>query len=296
MRIKNHVFLLISALTFGSCSDDEGNKGILTISITDSPMDADQVKGVNLFINHIDAKKGGAWMSLKSFDQPAGVNLLEFSGGKSFSLVNQFIDPGKYTDIRFTFNLIDPTGSLIRSPQCNVSFEDGSTKPLYYFEEASIEFEMAQEMNLASHGQTDFTLDFDLRKSLSLDDQGNFIFKPVVRAIETIRAGHIMATVTGLNLADRLVVFAYPSGQFSTSETATPAAGEVRFPNAVTSFKIAHSKFGLGFLPAGNYDLIFVKHLPSGEFLSVSGRLNNVNVPSSETVQLDVDLTQLSGS
>jgi hypothetical protein len=109
-------------------------------------------------------------------------------------------------------------------------------------------------------------------------------------------AGHIAATVSNHEPADRIIVFAYSSGQFSESETAAPGAGEVRFKHAITSAKMTTTNFGLGFLPAANYDLIFVKHSESGEFVSVMGRANGVAVKSGETVPLDIDLTSLGGS
>ena len=114
--------------------------------------------------------------------------------------------------------------------------------------------------------------------------------------IETAKAGHIAATVFNHTLADRIVVLAYPSGQFSLTETATPAAGEVRFRNAVTSAKMTNTKFGLGFLEAGSYDLIFIKNSDTGEFVSVLGRENGVMVTTGETLQLDIDLNKLAGS
>ncbi len=296
MKIMCRFFLIALAFGLSFCADDGAMKGSLTLSITDSPIDADNVKGVNIFINSVNAKSGGEWKSLKTFDQAVGINLTEYSGGHAYTLIDQYIDAGKFTALRFNLNLADLNSSLILSPQCNVLFADGSTKPIYFFESAPSNVIVTQELIVNSRGHVDFTFDVDVRKSLTMDDLGNYIFKPVIRTIETAKAGHIQATVTNYNVTDRLVVFAYPSGQFSPSETTPPSAGEVRFKNAITSFKIANGKFGLGFLPAGNYDLVFAKHSGSGEFLSVLGRYDGVTVIATETVQLEIDLTKLSGS
>ena len=122
MTIAQKVFLLILVFAICSCADDGGMKGTLILSITDSPIDADHVKGVNIFISSVDAKRGSEWRSVKSFDQPMGVNLLEYSGGISYPLISQPVDPGKYSAIRFNLNLSDLNSSFIRSPQCNLNY------------------------------------------------------------------------------------------------------------------------------------------------------------------------------
>ncbi len=294
MKLVNIAFFLALAIVFWSCGDD-ALKGTLTISITDSPIDADNVQSVNLVITNFEARRGSDWKSLRSFEQPVGINLLAYSGGKSFALIDQDIDPGKFTELRFSLNLADRNSSLVRNPQCNVAFADGTSKPIYFFDGGTADLIVTQELVVASRRHTDFTFDIDVRKSLSLDDHGNFVFKPVVRIIETTTAGHIQATVANFNSTDRVVAFAYKAGLFSSTETAAPAAGEVRFKNAITSSRISKGKFGLGFLEAGSYDLVLVRFTETGEFLTVLGRQNGVPVTAGETMQLDLDLTKLSG-
>jgi hypothetical protein len=295
MKLSGCIFLFLSAALL-ACTDSSGTKGSLTISITDAPADADNIKGVNLFIANIEGKRGSDWKSLRYFDQPIGVNLLDYSGGKSLVLIEQFLDPGTFSEVRFRFNLADLNSSLMRSPQCNVELVDGTTKPIYYFDAGKTELMVTQEFRVAARGHTDITFDFDVRKSLIQDELGNYVLKPFVRMIETGKAGHVAAVVSNHNPTDRIVVFAYSAGQFSLAETNAPAPGEVRFKNAITSARMKEARFGLGFLPAGTYDLIFIKNSESGEFQSVFGRQNGIAVTANETVPLDIDLNQVGGS
>jgi hypothetical protein len=295
MKLVSSAFLILTA-AFISCTDDSGIKGSLKISVTDSPIDADNVTGVNFYVTHAEAYLNGEWTSLSGFEQPKGVNLLEYSGGKSFDLIDQFVTPGKITQLRFSLNLAALNSSLVRNPQCNVVLTDGTTQPIYFFDPTASEFIVKQDLTMVARALTDFTFDFDIRKSLVKDDHGNFIFTPVIRIIETAKAGNIAATITNDNPLDRIVVFAYTPGQFSLAETAAPPAGDVRFKNAIASGKVRHEKFGIGFLEAGNYDLVFTKNSETGEFVSVLGRQNGVSVKAGETLQMDVDLSKLTGS
>lgn len=208
-------------------------------------------------------------------------------------LVDEFLDPGSFTQLRFSMNLADINSSLIRNPECNVSLTDGTSRPIYYYDPTTSDLTIDQSFTIKSRVHTDLTFDFDVRKSLQFDSQGNYLFKPAIRVIETAKAGHLSATTINNNSAERLVVYAYPAGAFVDSEAGAPAAGDVRFSHSITSARVLHGNFGLGFLEAGTYDLIFVRQSETGDFLSMKGRLNGSVITAGQTLALNIDLSDL---
>jgi hypothetical protein len=295
MKITKFTCLVLAcAWMWTACNEDAGLKGTLILSITDAPIDAASIKGVNLVFLNVEARRNGDWRSLKTFDQPIGVNLLEYAAGKSFQLIDQYVDPGTITEFRITLNIADPSESLIKNPQSNITFTNGSSKPLYLPAGMDHQVIIKREVGISTSAKTDITLDFDVRKSISLDEQGNYVLDPVIRFVETQDTGLITAEMTQPTDL-RLVVFAYQKGKYSSSET-TASAGEVAFKNATTSARIRDKKFGLGFLEEGAYDLVFVKVNENGSYSEVIGFSKDISVVAGEESQLQIDVSELSPS
>jgi hypothetical protein len=286
--------LVLASLLLG-CGEEGGLKGTLKISITDAPIDDDQVKAVNLTITNIEGLQNGTWKAFRNFEQPVGVNLLAYTGGKSVLLIDQFATPGEFSSIKLTLNMANRNSSLIVSPQSNVVFKNGTSTSIYMPEGKAPEVILEKSIGIHSRGITDITLDFDLRKSILINDAGEYILDPVVRFVETNKAGHIKATALSSTIPDRVVAYAYRAGTFSNNE-ADDSSRERAFPQSITSTAVKVKNFALGFLEDGNYDLIFAKHKEDGKVLEVIGRHNNIKVVAGEQTTIEVDLQQLNPS
>ena len=283
-------FLLVLFIT---CSQEDGFKGKVVISITDSPLDADEVKGVNLVLTSVELKRKGEWKSVKTFDQPLGINLLAFADGKSFAVVDQLIEPGTFTEIRLKLNVSDGA-ALIRNPLCNIEFTDGTTQPILLPENSATEFIITKEISIRASQTIDLTLDVDVRKSVIKNEQGQYIFNPSIRTLETFETGSIMGKVLNLPASDRMVVFAYKAGLFNSSESNLTEG--IRFKNSITASKVKKGKFTTAFLEAGTYDLAFIRQSKTGEFLTVVGVEKNITIQARDQKQLEVDINKLTGS
>jgi Domain of unknown function (DUF4382) len=293
MKTLSFVVFLFLSLLFTNCSIDDGFKGKLILSITDSPLDADDVKGVNLVLTNIEIKRKEEWKSLKTFDQPQGVNLLAFTDGKSFPVVDQLVDPGTYSEIRFSLNV--STGSaLIKNPLCNIEFTDGSTQVLLLPAEAAKEFIITREISIKPNQTLDLTLDVDVRKSIVKNGQNQYIFTPSVRTLITFETGSITGKVLNVLESDRVIVFAYKAGQYNSGETSLTDG--IRFKNSITASKVKKGKFTTAFLEAGTYDLVFTKQTKTGEFINVVGFERNISIQAKDQIQLEVDINKLTGS
>ena len=285
---------ILTLLVLGSIGcDNETLKGTLKISITDAPIDAKNIKSVNIFFKNLEANQNGSWKSFKNFEQPVGVNLLSYTGGKSFLLIDQFTNPGEFQQLRMDLNITNRTSSLIVNPQSNIEFTDGSTQPIYMKEGLEPKLVVHVEFGIASRGITDLTLDLDLRKSIRKNEVGEFVLTPVVRVLYTFDTGSIKADINN-SIAEKVVVYLYKQGAFNSNEL--QQSSDISFPNAISSASIDNKKVQLGFLSAGSYDLIFVKLAEDGVALDVLGKKQNIEVAKGETTEILVDVSALSPS
>ncbi len=278
MRI---VLVALLAVLMG-CGEEGGNKGFLRLAITDAPADADEIEGVNLVITKVEVRKGEAWKSLKIFSQPVVINLLEMTGGRAYELVNQIIEPGTYGPVRIGLRFSSAQGGLVINPHSSVSLTDGSQQSLALPDGIPAELVVETSFSIGAGGRADYTLDVDVRKSLTQVD-GQYVFRPVLRAVETPRTGLINGRVIN-NQASKVLVLAYTPGQYAVAETT-----DGLFPNAITSGRVQRGGFALGFLPPGAYELVFVQLSASGTSAAFLGR-KTVTVSANETTSLEVDM------
>lgn len=291
MKTKLIVLVVLSGLCI-RCAPEDGFKGKLVLSITDSPLDADDVKGVNFVLTNVEIKRNGEWKSLRTFEQPVGINLLAYSDGKSFPIVDQLVEPGTFSDIRLRLNVADGN-ALIRNPLCNVEFVNGTTQSLLLPIGTSPELIVTREITVRAGQLLDLTIDVDARKSV-VAKGSEFIFTPSIRVVETFTTGNISGKILNLQESERMVVFAYKSGQFNSSES--NLAEGIRFKNSVTASKVKKNKFTIAFLEPGNYDLVFAKQTKTGEFISVAGLDKSISVETKGQRQLEIDINKLTGS
>ncbi|HOO10179.1 MAG TPA: DUF4382 domain-containing protein [Cyclobacteriaceae bacterium] len=294
-KLKTIGLWLALALVALGCGEEGGLKGTLKISITDAPIDAGQIKAVNLTITNVEGYQNGNWKAFKNFEQPVGVNLLAYTGGKSILLIDQFTSPGEYSSLRLTLNMANRNSSLIISPQSNVVFKNGTSAPICMKEGAPPQVVLEKAFGVYSRGITDITLDFDLRKSISLNSEGEYLLDPSIRFVKTNETGRIEASLLNASISGQVVAYVYKSGAFSDSE-ANETGGGPPFYGAITSSRVGATPFAFGFLEAGTYDLVFVKHNEDGKTLEIMGKLTGIKVTAGGQAEVEVDLEQLSPS
>lgn len=287
--------VLLFAVFVLSCGEEGGLKGTLKIAITDAPIDADHVKAVNIVIANVEGFQNGKWKPFRHFEQPTGVNLLAYAGGKSVLLIDQYTNPGQFSSLRLSLNMADRNSSLIVNPQSNIVFKDGTSAPLYMPEGENPEIIIEQFVDVVSRGLTDITLDVDLRKSIQINGQGEYIIKPLVRFIETAKSGHIRASIVKASMQDRVVAYVYKRNAFNANELTADSDG-THLPNAITSTALKSTSIGFGFLESGSYDLIFVKHNTNGNVLEMIGRINDIKVEAGVETNTEINLEQLGPS
>lgn len=184
---------LILCITFfcllARCSvndPNDGSKGRITLSLTDAPLDVNDITAVSIAIAGIEIKdEKGKWKSIAPFDQPVRLNLLDYQNGNEYFLTEDEVEAGMYKEIRLLLNVNEDNSDYNDISGCYLEFKDGTTQPLFVPGGTSSGFKVKGDFTVFSGGVTAITLDFDAGKSVVMaGNSGKFILKPVIRVLE----------------------------------------------------------------------------------------------------------------
>ncbi len=297
--MKNVLFILtitVLPLFFISCEEQSGS-GTLVLSITDSPIDGDDVTGVFITIDEIQVHTpDSGWMTVEGFEGPETFNLLDLTRGESSLLGTLELEAGKYTQIRFMLDAPESGMPKPVNPGCYVEFTDGTTEPLFIPSGAQSGFKGVGNFTVPVNGTVEITADFDVRKSVHKTGSANprYILRPVIRLVVDNQAGAIRGNVSNIPENTDIVVYAYADGTYKDEEANDPADTSTnRFPNAVSSDKVDElGVYHIAYLAAGKYDLVVTTLTESG-FGEVMGVLEDVTVESRKTTKQDINITLL---
>lgn len=191
------VFLLISvaAMALTSCNDDSNSVGTLTLSITDAPVDG--ADNVFVQISAIEIHASANNNITETFDPPKQIDLLALQGPVSETLIEGLtLEATSYQWIRLTVdteNDLD-TYIVINGANHELSIPSADQNGL----------KLVSGFNIPEDGEANFTIDFDLRKSVHTTGNGNNIsyrLKPALRLIDNTRRGNVAGTVASTLLA-----------------------------------------------------------------------------------------------
>lgn len=309
MKIKFTVLLsmVVFSLSMIRCTDDDSREGTgrLNVKITDAPSDDAKVQGT--FITVSEVKIDGK--AIEGFTAQT-IEISAYQQGSAKLIVEEDVEAKAYSKISLVLDYQnDDSGN---SPGCYVLTDDNTKHEL----EASAagEVTLNKSFEVTAGGTTDLVVDFDLRKSVVRDDDGepgeykfvtNAELSNSVRVADESKCGIIKGKINGNAVANEsLFVFAYVKGQYNeNTENQGQGASGVMFANAVTSAKVkADGSYQLSFLEEGDYEL----HIASYEedntgklsfkamlnaTSSVGGIvLNNIVVQAQGQVNLNIDI------
>lgn len=196
--------LLLAAVTLASCggSSSSSSDGTLTLRVTDAPMDG--VDNVWIKFDSIEVKPENGSAITFSLAGTQAIDLAALQNGEQMTLLNGVTLPaGKYNWIRIGVNLLDdgetpPGGNYTTAGVCFVE-ADGDDYPLYIPSGMQTGLKLNRGIVIPVGGDADFTLDFDLRKSLRYRESDDaYVLKPVIRMVDNTVVGSISGDVTNI--------------------------------------------------------------------------------------------------
>lgn len=139
----------------------------------------------------------GDWVEF-TFDEPKSLNLLEYQDGLSAPLItDEEVPAGQYSELRLNINVEDSDTDDDSLSDSYVITEDAPDDHKTLAVPSSV-LKLKGNFLVAADTTTDFTIDFDVRKSL-VDPQGeslaDYLLKPSLRLVNNLQVGSINGEV-----------------------------------------------------------------------------------------------------
>ena len=232
----------------GSGSDASGT---LNVAITDGAIDSAQ----NVFVTFsgVEVHSNSQGAQQFDFDQAKTIDLLDLQGSASAPLLaGVALEAGSYQWMRLK---VVTEGDL----DTYIVLDDGSSYELNIPSGSETGLKMNRGFDLAVNGSVDFTIDFDLRKSISAKGlkQGNpeFKLRPTLRITDNSEIGHVNGTVDGTLLTELCAEdTSYAVYIYEGSDVTADDEGSATSP-VTSSLLDDQYQYEIGFITAGDYTL-----------------------------------------
>ena len=193
--------LALAAWAMAGCGGGSSDgTGRIQISLVDAPFGADEI---NVEIASVQVHKaGGSWMTVKTYDPPLPVNLLDYStGGSSLMLADAPLDAGHYTMVRLMLTSAEIVIGGVPHPVDLQNVEQTGVK-------------CNGEFTVESGELMALILDFNAGRSFVNNPPGsdNYMLHPVMTMSPVNIATVVTGTVTGCPSCSEAVVNVYPQG------------------------------------------------------------------------------------
>lgn len=295
-----------SALALAACggsdssSDNsaDGNSGRLSVAVTDAPIDA--ANHVFVEFSGVSIKPADGDVIELTLEENANIDLLSLQGSLSEALVtDEEVPAGEYEWVRLHVNaehdgVLDSYIELDTGNQLELRVPSGSQTGL----------KLVSGFTVAAGGNTNITIDFDLRKSVVLPGgQAGAMLKPALRLIDNTVVGTVAGSVDAEVLTDQC---ADPANEYGAvyvysgaDATVTDVSGADTDPltTALLAQVDGGYEYEVGFLEAGDYTLAYTCDAASDQPETVDELTfigsSNATVEADMTTEVNFTVDQL---
>jgi hypothetical protein len=228
----------------------------LTLAVADTPVDGAQSVVVTFTGVQLQGTTGAPVEF--DYDSPVQINLLELQDDNYALLLDGVEVPaGKYRWIRL----------MVDMSQSNITLADGSVHPLVIPSGDQTGLKLVSGFDIASDEDAVFTLDFDLRKSITLA-AGTYVFRPAMRLLDVNQTGALEGIVSN-TLSIGGVPISSPACQpaayaFAGSNVTpvdidpTATVQPVQTADVFLDSFSGNFHYGFDYMPPGNYTVALV--------------------------------------
>lgn len=238
--------------------DNTNSTGTLSVAITDGPVDS--ATKVVVEFTGVSIKPVDGEAIEFTFESAKSIDLLQLQGSASDSLVSgATVNAGAYEWIRLHVNATQD--SVLDS---YLELNDGTQQELWIPSGGETGLKLVSGFTVPAGGSADFTIDFDLRKSLTNPPgMPSAILKPALRIVDNTSVGSISGTVSAdiINAACADPAMDDGSVYVYAGETITPVdvQGTESDPlaSALVNLDGDQYVYEVGFLPEGSYTVAY---------------------------------------
>ncbi len=251
---------LALGLTLAACGGGGSGPGTgtLQVGVTDAPVD--DARAVVVQFDGVAIKRAGDNEQVITFSAPRTIDLLALQGGNAAALLQgATVTAGDYEWMRL---LVTATGNDLAS---YLEKTDGTQVPLRVPSGSQSGLKLVSGFTVPAGGTATFTIDFDLRKSITLPQAAGspYFLKPALRVVDNTQVGTVSGSVGSTFLQDAScpatgavnVVYVYPGAAATPDDIGGTGTQPVTAANVVTANGVA--TYTAAFLTAGSYTLAF---------------------------------------
>lgn len=259
MNKLKSIFTIMLLTTLTACGGGNGggsndNAGSLTVGITDGPVE--QATAVVVSFTGIELQ--GAEKTLITFDEAKTINLLDYQGEDRVLLLdNQQLESGDYQWLRLALNIADSYIEI-----------DGNRHSLEIPSGAQTGLKLNRGFTIGAGSSSNFTIEFDLRKSVHQEGTGDYKLRPTLRLVNNLDVGVIAGVVSdnlitavscdnGVNNDTGNVAYLF------TGSDTLPQDIQGNDQDPLTTATVSYNdnseqyEFTIAYVPVGNYTVAF---------------------------------------
>lgn len=236
----------------GGSGDSAPEYGKINLGVTDAPVDG--AEHVVVEFTGVEIKKvGEPGPEVFDFSTPRRIDLLALEGGGSEILLRDEVLPaGEYESIRLKVN----AGRTASDSW--VDLEDGSRHALFIPSGNQSGLKLIRGFTVGAGSTTNFTIDFDLRRSVVRPpgQNGEFILKPVLRLVNNLEVGTLTGVIApALITADCEPAIYVFNGHDVTPDDLGGATEPFVTARVLQSETTGAFEYRIGFMPVGNFSV-----------------------------------------
>jgi hypothetical protein len=178
----------------GAAAGGGSGTGSLTVGVSDAPVDSARRVVVEFLGVELKPEEGDAFEIM--YDAPRQIDLLNLTGDESELLLNEEeVEAGRYNWIRLILGADEGTTNSF------IELDDGTIHPLAVPSGDQTGLKLVSGFEVPEDGSADFTIDFDLRKSVRHPPgQGDeYKLRPALRLIDNSEAARLAGMVDAQN-------------------------------------------------------------------------------------------------
>lgn len=248
----------IAALTAacGGSGTDAGS-GTFSLAVTDGPIDS--ALHVVVQFDGVSIKPTDGEVIEFSFDEPRSLDLLALQGNLSAPLVEgEGVPAGDYAWIR-----LHVTAERDGIMDSYITMDDGAQLELWVPSGAQTGLKLVSGFTVAAGGNADFTVDFDLRKSIA-DPQGmpELILRPTLRLVNNMTVGSVAGTIDSNLVSQQCIDATLDDGSVYIFTGADAPLADIQgseadpLVTALVHYDDAYT-YEIGFLVEGDYTVAY---------------------------------------
>ncbi|MDX1454468.1 MAG: DUF4382 domain-containing protein [Gammaproteobacteria bacterium] len=286
-RLARLSLAIMTTAALAACNGGGSKSGQISMAVTDAPVD--DAKSVVVEFTGVELMGPGGRTTFE-FDEAKTIDLMDLQGSLSEPLIeDETVPAGEYQWARLMVNAQPATIDSY------IVLKDESQHSLYIPSGDETGLKMNTGFTVGAGSTANFTVDFDLRKSVTLPMNGNmdYVLRPTLRLVDNLEVGTIAGTVD----AGRVTESCAPAVYLFAGADVTPDDEDANEPNPLTSAMPALNTesggydYEIGFVPAGEHTITFTceadaDQADSDDSITFSDT-QNVTVVAEETTTVD---------